>query len=119
MMLRILRDNQTLSTHHTYASAMGELHRIQPHSVAWATMYEGYEIVTEDDYAKRWHDLIAEGVDMSMGELATQTHHTQVGIWGWCMCEDNEGNTNPYDDCPTLDNPPTVSEILEVGGHNA
>jgi len=33
-------------------------------------------------------------------ELADLTHSTQVEIFGWCSCEDNEGNTNPYDDCP-------------------
>lgn len=37
---------------------------------------------------------------MSWGELAELTHNTQVQIFGWCSCEDNEGNENPYDDCP-------------------
>jgi len=37
----------------------------------------------------------------SWGELADLTHDTQVEIFGWCGCEDNEGNENPYTDCPT------------------
>lgn len=38
---------------------------------------------------------------ISWGELALLTHETQVGRFGWCSCEDNEGNENPYQDCPT------------------
>lgn len=34
-------------------------------------------------------------------ELADLTHKKQVTIFGWCSCEDNEGNENPYSDCPT------------------
>ena len=33
-------------------------------------------------------------------ELAELTHETQVETFGWCSCEDNEGNENPYADCP-------------------
>lgn len=36
----------------------------------------------------------------SWGDLAGFTHATQVEIFRWCWCEDNEGNENPYDDCP-------------------
>lgn len=43
--------------------------------------------------------------DMSWGELAELTHETQVEIFGWCSCEDNEGNENPYHDCPPADEP--------------
>jgi hypothetical protein len=32
-------------------------------------------------------------------DLAELTHKTQVAEFGWCSCEDNEGNENPYDDC--------------------
>lgn len=39
----------------------------------------------------------------SMSEMAELTHETQVEIFGWCRCEDNEGNENPYSDCPTGD----------------
>jgi len=36
---------------------------------------------------------------MSWGELAELTHATQVERFGFCTCEDNEGNENPYADC--------------------
>lgn len=38
---------------------------------------------------------------MSWSELAALTHRTQVDTFGFCACEDNDGNENPYDDCPT------------------
>ena len=37
----------------------------------------------------------------SMGDMADLCHDTQVSIFNWCGCEDNEGNENPYSDCPT------------------
>ena len=37
---------------------------------------------------------------ISWGELAELTHGTQVERFGFCTCEDNEGNENPYTDCP-------------------
>lgn len=37
---------------------------------------------------------------ISWGELAELTHITQVERFGWCLCEDNEGQDNPYADCP-------------------
>jgi len=37
----------------------------------------------------------------SMGDMADLTHETQVAIFNWCGCEDNDGNDNPYADCPT------------------
>lgn len=39
-------------------------------------------------------------VVMSWSELADLTHKTQVELFGFCTCEDNEGNENPYADCP-------------------
>ena len=33
-------------------------------------------------------------------EMAELTHVTQVILFGWCSCEDNQGNENPYLDCP-------------------
>jgi len=38
---------------------------------------------------------------ISWGELAELTHATQVEKFNFCTCEDNEGNENPYSDCPT------------------
>jgi hypothetical protein len=37
---------------------------------------------------------------ISWGELAELTHQIQVERFQFCMCEDNEGNENPYADCP-------------------
>jgi len=37
---------------------------------------------------------------ISWGELAELTHATQVERFGFCGCEDNEGNENPFSDCP-------------------
>lgn len=39
-------------------------------------------------------------VSLYQSELAELTHRTQVEIFGWCGCEDNAGNDNPYTDCP-------------------
>ena len=41
----------------------------------------------------------------SWSEMADLTHKTQVEIFGWCACEDNEGKENPYTDCPTKGTP--------------
>jgi hypothetical protein len=37
----------------------------------------------------------------SWSELAQMTHKEQVDIFNWCSCEDNEGNENPFSDCPS------------------
>jgi hypothetical protein len=37
---------------------------------------------------------------MYWSDLADLTHQTQVEKFGFCTCEDNEGNENPYADCP-------------------
>jgi len=39
------------------------------------------------------------GGSPSYEDLTELTHETQVALFGWCPCEDNEGNENPYDDC--------------------
>jgi hypothetical protein len=36
----------------------------------------------------------------SYEDLTELTHETQVELFGFCSCEDNEGNPNPYEDCP-------------------
>lgn len=38
--------------------------------------------------------------DLSWSELAELTHVTQVEHFNFCLCEDNEGQENPYADCP-------------------
>ena len=47
---------------------------------------------------------------ISWSELAELTHKTQVMRFGFCSCEDNEGNENPYSDCPE----PRVRVLREV-----
>jgi hypothetical protein len=37
---------------------------------------------------------------ISWAELAELTHTTQVERFNFCLCEDNEGKENPYNDCP-------------------
>jgi len=37
---------------------------------------------------------------ISWAELTQLTHATQVERFNWCMCEDNEEQENPYNDCP-------------------
>jgi hypothetical protein len=49
-------------------------------------------------------DTCATREDWSYGELADFTHPLQVAVFGWCSCEDNEGNENPYADCPKEEN---------------
>lgn len=48
-----------------------------------------------------WSVVIDQlGGSPSMGDLLELTHKTQVELFGFCSCEDNEGNENPYEDCP-------------------
>lgn len=45
--------------------------------------------------------MMSDQESMSWGELAElQTHALHVEKFNWCGCEDNEGNENPYNDCP-------------------
>lgn len=50
---------------------------------------------------------------ISWAELAELTHATQVERFNFCMCEDNEGNENPYSDCPTIEKKPYIQEVLD------
>lgn len=45
-----------------------------------------------------WKQAIDDGEDMSLQELSQLTHETQVGIFGFCTCEEQE--YFPFDDCP-------------------
>ena len=36
-------------------------------------------------------------------DLAELTHETQVEEFGFCFCEDNDDDENPYGDCPRPD----------------
>jgi len=51
--------------------------------------------------ARTEEQKIEQEEQLSWSELAELTHQTQVDRFNWCSCEDNEGNENPYDDCPT------------------
>jgi hypothetical protein len=49
---------------------------------------------------------------ISWAELAELTHATQVEKFNFCTCEDNEGQENPYKDCPTQKPYDRVSAII-------
>ena len=36
----------------------------------------------------------------SWSEMAELSHTSQVSMFGWCGCEDNAGDNNPYPNCP-------------------
>jgi hypothetical protein len=55
-------------------------------------------------FVEYWSLVIDQlGGSPSYSDLAELTHETQVELFGWCVCEDNEGNENPYSDCPSDD----------------
>jgi len=49
------------------------------------------------------HDCLTDPSERSFyqSELLDLTHERQVAIFGWCYCENNEGNDELYSDCPT------------------
>jgi hypothetical protein len=56
---------------------------------------------TEQLFVDFWSVVIEElGGSPSESEMLELTHETQVALFSWCSCEDNEGNENPYTDCP-------------------
>ena len=47
-----------------------------------------------------WSVVIDQlGGSPSESDMLELTHETQVELFGWCSCEDNEGQDNPYADC--------------------
>ena len=56
---------------------------------------------SEKEFVDYW-SIVTNQLDgsPSMGDLLELTHETQVALFQWCGCEDNEGNENPYTDCP-------------------
>jgi hypothetical protein len=65
---------------------------------SWVEDFEAYSVATGEMC------LVSPSRDsISWSELAELTHSTQVEKFGFCMCEDNEGNENPYSDCPRED----------------
>ena len=59
-----------------------------------------YEWVTQG-YGDVGIDVSADSsqASYSWSEMAELTHVTQVKMFGWCGCEDNDGHVNPYLDC--------------------
>jgi hypothetical protein len=64
----------------------------------------------EENHLSDIECLAYENESISWSELAELTHKTQVMRFGFCSCEDNEGNENPYSDCPE----PRVRVLREV-----
>ena len=62
-----------------------------------------FKHLTEDEL-KVWESalnwVLKTDEQLTWSELAELTHETQVAKFNWCMCEDNEGQENPYTDCP-------------------
>lgn len=54
---------------------------------------------------------------ISWAELAELTHATQVEKFNFCTCEDNEGNENPYSDCPKKVTVMTLQEAKQLVGN--
>jgi hypothetical protein len=55
---------------------------------------------------------------ISWSELAELTHATQVEKFNFCTCEDNEGNQNPYSDCPSKEvKGMTLEEAKKIVGN--
>lgn len=55
----------------------------------------------QKEFVDYWSLVIDQlGGSPSYDDLAELTHETQVELFGWCSCEDNEGNENPHSDCP-------------------
>jgi len=63
----------------------------------------GAATTNKDEYGVGVHccDPCRKRENWSYSELADFTHAKQVAVFQWCGCEDNEGNENPYADCPT------------------
>jgi predicted amidohydrolase len=61
--------------------------------------------MTPKEFIAYWLDAHERGEQMSWGDLATLTHETQVGIFGFCLCEDTEPIQHPFSDCPSREVP--------------
>lgn len=56
---------------------------------------------TQKLFVEYWGLVIDQlGGSPSYEDMAGLNHEMQVALFGWCGCEDNEGNENPYEDCP-------------------
>jgi hypothetical protein len=48
---------------------------------------------------------------ISWGELAELTHATQVERFGWCICEDTDGEGQMGEGCPMPTPEKTINDI--------
>ena len=48
----VLRDGEILAIFDNYTKALAHLHKIQPHSLSWATEHEGYAITEQKNRGK-------------------------------------------------------------------
>jgi hypothetical protein len=55
---------------------------------------QGFDDVAIDVF----HD--SSQASYSWSEMAELSHTTQIAMFGWCGCEDNDGQDNPYPNCP-------------------
>ena len=53
----VARDGIVVESFSTYYEAVAHLHKIQPHSVSWASEHEGYTITEKISSDGRWRDL--------------------------------------------------------------
>jgi hypothetical protein len=62
--------------------------------------------VTAQEFIAYWRNAHERGEQMSWGDIASLTHETQVGVFGFCSCEDPESPYyTPYPDCPPPSEP--------------
>jgi len=66
----------------------------QATDIAREWLDKGYDDVVIDISVK------SSQVSLYQSELLELTHRAQVAVFGFCSCEDNAGNENPYTDCP-------------------
>jgi hypothetical protein len=91
---RIVDEEGRLGTYHV-APMTGQ------RSIEWDDEKEVYDIYWECEVRKATEaDEDLSQKSYSYEELANFTHEEQVKVFNWCGCEDNEGNENPYNDCP-------------------
>jgi hypothetical protein len=53
----VARDGIVVESFPTYYEAVAHLHKIQPHSVSWASEHEGYTITEKIFSDGKWRDL--------------------------------------------------------------
>ena len=53
----VARDGVLIESFPTYYEAVAHLHKLQPHSISWATEHEGYTITEKLFSDGKWRDL--------------------------------------------------------------